>query len=355
MIIIRPIRKKDTEAFIKLALSANVGMTSLPKNPEILEKNVIEAERSFRKDIVQRQNEKYLFVLEDVATGKIGGVGAIDAIAGGGEPRYFFRLESDQSSSPLLPAPQQIPILRPIRHSAPASEVCSLYLLPEFRREGLGRLLSLSRFLFAAAHLNRFEAIVYAEMRAYVDKNQNCPFWEGIGRHFLDINYEELINIRSKGNFDVHQVLPKYPIYISLLPIEVQEAIGKIHPNTWPAFNMLSQEGFYPTNEVDIFDAGPRIEAEMKEIRTIKTSLQDVVVEITRNQIDSSRFIITNERLDFRSCYSTLQKVSKGVCISAEAADALKLKAGDIVRHVLPQAETAQHSGIGRHIEEHPS
>lgn len=352
MIIIRPIRKKDTESFIKLAFAANIGMISLPKNPEILEKKIADSEHAFGKDIGHRQNERYLFVLEDTTTGKIGGVCGIDSNAGEGEDRYFYRLETHQTTSPILTAHQQILLLRPIIYAGAASEICSLYLFPDFRREGLGRLLSLSRFLFAASHPDRFESIFYAEMRAYVDKNQSCPFWEGVGRHFLDIDYEELIKLRSTGNFDVRQVLPEYPIYVSLLPIEVQESIGKIHPNTWPAFNMLSQEGFYPTNEVDVFDAGPRIEAETKEIRTIKTCTQDLVLEITRNQIDSSRYIISNDRLDFRSCYSTLQRSSKGVCISDEAAEALKLKTGDPIRYVLPEAENSPHSSIGRHTQE---
>lgn len=342
MIIIRPININDKEAFITFAFTAGLGMTSMPKNQTLLEKKVADAEQAFSKKVLQAGNEEYLFVMQDLTTGEIGGTCGINAKTGTTQPKYFYRIQTEVKESSMHPARQQIPTMSAVCYRDAPSEICSLYLLPEFRREGLGRLLSLSRFLFAAAHPQRFDEIIYAEMRGFVDKNQNCPFWEGIGRHFLDIDFDELMRLRDLGSFDVSQVLPKHPIYISLLPTEVQEVIGKIHSNTWPAFNILTQEGFYLTDEIDVFDAGPRIEAETKEIRTIKTCSVDTVTEITRNPIESPKYLLSNNRLDFRACYSTILKVSKGVTISVEAAEALHLNIGDTVRYVLPSLEITQ-------------
>lgn len=340
MIVVRPICQRDKEEFINFSFNASIGMTSMPKDRGTLEKKLIDSERAFAKNVEQPGNENYLFVLEDLSAKNIGGTCGINAKTGIDQPKYFFSIENDQVYSPALSAMQNIPLMRAVFYREGPSEICSLYLLPEFRKEGLGRLLSLSRFLFVAAHPHRFDTIIYAEMRAFIDKNQNCPFWEGIGRHFLNLDYAALMHLRGLGNFDVSQVVPKYPIYISLLPKEVQEVIGKIHSNTWPAYHMLMDEGFYLTNDVDIFDAGPKIEAETQEIRTIKDSCIDTVAEIARYPIESARFIVSNERLDFRACYSTLHKGSKGIYLPIETAEALKIKVGDVVRYIIPSPET---------------
>lgn len=339
MIIVRPICQSDMEDFINFSFSAGIGMTSMPKDRDVLEKKLFDSEKAFAKNVAQPGNENYLFVLEDLSAKNIGGTCGINAKTGIDQPKYFFSIENDQVYSYVLSGMQNISLMRAVCYRDGPSEICSLYLLPEFRKEGLGRLLSLSRFLFVAAHPHRFDAIIYAEMRAFIDKNQDCPFWEGIGRHFLDLDYATLLHLRDLGDFDVSQVVPKYPIYIPLLPKEVQEVIGKIHSNTWPAYHMLLDEGFYLTNDVDIFDAGPKIEAKTKEIRTIKDSCIDTVAEIIRNPIESTRFIVSNERLDFRACYSTLHKGSKGIYLPIETAEALKVKPGDIVRYILPSRE----------------
>lgn len=342
MIVVRPIAKKDTEIFIELAFTANIGMTSLPKNREILEKKVSDSENAFAKNTMSPQNENYLFVLEDLATGMIGGTCGINSKTGIDQTKYFYRIETAPAESSRFPNQPPIPLMKVAKYTEAPSEICSLYLFPEFRREGLGRLLSLSRFLFIASFLNRFDQVVYAEMRGYVDKNQNCPFWEGIGRHFLNIEYVELIRLRDLGNFNIQQVLPTYPIYISLLPKEVQDVIGKVHSNTWPAFNMLTQEGFYQTNEIDVFDAGPKVEAKIKDIRSIKSSIQSTVSKIIYSPIKSPRYILSNDRLDFRSCYSFLQEDPSGIAIPADIAKALQLKVGDSVRYIIPPSITSE-------------
>lgn len=342
MIIVRPIKQSDAESFIQLAFTAGIGMTSMPKNREILLEKITASERAFSNDVTQPGAEEYLFVLEDLTTGEIGGTCGINAKTGCGQPKYFYQIEKEQQFSKVLSEPQQIMLMRPVCYRDAPSEICSLYLLPEYRKEGLGRLLSLSRFLFAACHLHRFDSTIYAEMRGFVDKAENCPFWDGVGRHFLDIDYDELMRLRDFGNFDPSEVLPEHPIYLSLLPTEVQDVIGKIHSNTWPAYNMLTQEGFYATNEIDVFDGGPKIEALLREVRAVKASHQDTIIEIHRSPIESSRYIISNNRLNFRSCFSSLSKGAKGISISADAAEALQLNVGDTIRYVTPSIEVSQ-------------
>ena len=48
--------------------------------------------------------------------------------------------------------------------------------------------------------------------------------------------------------------------------------IGKVHTKTKPALQLLEQEGFSCRGYVDIFDAGPTVEAQLQNIRTAQAS-----------------------------------------------------------------------------------
>src|SRR3546814_11892990 len=62
-----------------------------------------------------------------------------------------------------------------------ATEVGGLFLHPEKRRDGVGRLLARSRYLFIAMHRRRFGEEVMAELRGRLDEKGSSPFWEGLG------------------------------------------------------------------------------------------------------------------------------------------------------------------------------
>lgn len=343
MLVIRSISKKDAEAFIELAFEAGMGLTSLPKNREVLLQRIEDSERSFLKEIRLPDDENYLFVLEDTETKKLGGVCGITSQAGQSTPLYFYHIETTYQSGPLYTTPFKIPLMRMVRYYNAPTEICSLYLSPTFRHEGLGRLLSLSRFLFIACHRERFDKIIFAEMRGYHNKSLISPFWEGIGKNFIDLEFKTLMHLRDEGSLDISQVLPTNPIYISLLPKNIQDSIGKIHPNTLPALNMLIQEGFYHTDEIDVFDGGPKIEAETDQIRTIKESILAKIKGISEVCDKGPHYIICNNCLDFRACLGFLQIDSLNeVFISSEVAQALKLQIGDLIRYAAPKGGESQ-------------
>jgi len=64
----------------------------------------------------------------------------------------------------------------------------------------------------------------------------------------------------------ISDLMPKYPIYVPLLPEPAREVIGQVHKATLPAYNMLKLEGFQDSGYVDIFDAGPTVEAPLNQI-----------------------------------------------------------------------------------------
>ena len=102
MFIIRPIVENDLDGLMELLEKSGHGLTSLPKDPEVLKKRIRMSERSFahREDVPK--GEDYLFVMEELFTGKIVGVCAIISKIGGFEPYYFYRLEKTHHESKMI-------------------------------------------------------------------------------------------------------------------------------------------------------------------------------------------------------------------------------------------------------------
>lgn len=339
MMIIRPIRSEDTETFVKIAFDAGIGLTSLPKNREKLVERIHKSEASFRKNVMHPADEFYLFVLEDLQTGKIGGTCGITAQTARQSPLFFYRVERKEKHEDAAHAIRKIPTMRAVQYRNYWSEICSLYLCDDFRHHGIGRLLSLSRFLFIANDPKRFTKMLFAEMRGHI-ADHGCVFWEGIGKHFVEAEFETLMQMRDDGQIDLTQALPAHPIYLELLPKEVQDSIGTVHENTMPALKMLLQEGFQLSHEIDVCDGGPKVEVEVCEIRSIKKSSVKPVAEIVKQPISSPQHILAKQSTDFRACLGTIDaNKNGGVVITAECAAALQLKVGDTIRYVIATEE----------------
>lgn len=331
MYVIRPIQLSDLDAFEEMANTSKLGIINLPKNRDALHKKILDSEHSFSSDISQPSMENYIFVLEDVATGKLGGTCGICSRMGVTNPNYYFHIDS----IPIQGTQNSLQILVPVCYPIGPSEICALYLKPEYRKDGLGKLLSLSRFLFIASHRKRFEDYTVAEMRGYFEQDKVVPFWEAIGRKFLDVSYEEFCELEIDNRSFIPTLMPRWPIYTFLLPKDAQDSLGKTHEHTVPALKMLYKEGFTFTNEVDPFDGGPKIGCNTDAIRSVMESKTSVVASIEKCNDTDSKFLISNTTIDFRACYGTITEIeSQSVSISTDVAKALHIRIGDSVRYV---------------------
>ena len=294
MFVVRPVRMDDWHRLVEIATSASFGLTSLPKDPDLLRKRILESLNSFAKTADKPRGEIYLFVLEDTSTGSVVGTSCIVSKVGGFEPFYTYRVEKRIHESEALHIRKEIQTLNLVAEHSGPSEIGGLFLVPEHRKHGNGRLLSLFRFLFMAEHHVRFEPVVIAEMRGVVDQQGHSPFWEGLGRKFFEIDYSkaDLLSVMDKSF--IADLMPSCPIYVLLLPETAQEVIGKVHPNTEPTLKMLQDEGFMISDMVDIFEAGPLVHCRLDEVRIVRESKSAYIYEITDKKIESPRFIIAS-------------------------------------------------------------
>lgn len=341
MFVIKPITAENARIIERFMSNDLLGITSLPRNKHFLHQKLLTSLSSFSKEIAFPHDEQYYFVLENIRTGEVGGICGIESKTGLDLPTYSFRIEKIPAPDIDLPVPRKQLVLHFHAQANGPTEIGSLYILPSFRKEGLGRLLSLSRFLFMASFPQRFDTKVVAEMRGFVDDSKKCPFWEGLGRHFLDLEFEDLMNLVDDIKGSIPMIVPQHPVYASLLSIDAQDAIGKVHLDTQPALNMLIQEGFTLTNEVDLFDGGPKIEVPTSAIRIFKQSRVATIQELSDTPLESERFMISNNRLSHCTCYGTLTLVDANTAIlPAEVAHALNVGRGDQIRYAQASPET---------------
>lgn len=327
--IIRPIRKSDLNEFEKLAHTSSLGITNLPKNRLLLEKKIDDSIRSFSKEIEKPINETYIFVLEDKESKKIIGTSGILSKTAIDYPKFFFQIKSKA----LTYEPNEIFYLKKISYKNTPSEIAGLYLHPDERKAGMGKLLSLSRFLFIAAFKYRFEKSFFSEIRGVINSDGTSPFWDGLGRHFFNVTYQELMKLAETDFYTIQQALPNNPIYLPLLKNEVQHVIGKAHEKSHGALKMLQDIGFTFCNEIDLFDGGPRISVKTSKIKPIHSSLVVKVKGTINHEFNHERFLVSNEKLDFRASISPVHFLNKQeVQIPKNLLEDLNIQIGDKIR-----------------------
>ncbi len=335
MFIIRPIVQKDLEGLMKLLEKSGYGLTTLPQDPEVLKRRIRGSERSFLHREEGPGGEDYLFVMEELFTGRIVGVSAIISKIGGFQPYYFYKLEHSHHESKIVNVKNDVTSLHfHAVHNGPA-EICSLFLHPEFRNSQNGRFLSLSRFLFIAENRKFFEDQIIAEMRGMVNEKGHSPFWDAVGEKFFKIDFTTADNMYMKNKRFIEELLPKHPIMANILPEDAQKVIGKVNPETEPAKRILEQEGFKFSGLVGIFEPGPVLIAEVNEIRAIRESTIGEIKEIADKTMKTEEFIISRTEGPFRCALGSVMKLKTGgYKISGVTAAALKLRLGDKIRFV---------------------
>lgn len=282
MVIVREVALEDLDALWDLIGQANTGMTSLKIDKEQLADRVERSHFAFRRLTERAEGAPYVFVMQDLETGRLIGTSCIFSKTGGFEPFYAYRIVHETTYSELLKQTQEIQALHLVKtHNGP-TEIGSLFLLPEYRGQGCGKLLSMSRFAYMARHPKRFASQTIAEMRGYLGPDGQSPFWDAIGAHFFKIDFPRADSLSMIDKQFIEDLMPKYPIYLELLPQDAVAAIGRVHEQTKPALAMLEAQGFQRTDQVDIFDGGPVIQCETSKVEAIRSTRTMVVSDQSR-------------------------------------------------------------------------
>lgn len=340
MFIVRPIQESDFEALFNIAKESGHGFTSLPVNETLLRNKITKAESSFSTKDKTASYGSYLMVLENLTTGDVVGTCGIEAEVGREDAFYHYRLGTEVYYSEQIKVRNEMKTLTLCHDYTGAAELCTLFLRNNFRIENNGKLLSRSRFLLLAEHAEYFGETVIAEMRGVSDEHGHSPFYAWLQEHFLGIDFVQADYLSGVGKKAfMGEMMPRHPIYVSFLPKQAQQVIGKVHDKTRPALNLLKAEGFRSRGYVDIFDGGPTLECYLQDIRSVKESRRLTVriedSDFASTAVGKANYIIANTVLqNFRalSCELFIEEQGSDVVISSKVAKALLVKQGDFVR-----------------------
>ena len=148
-----------------------------------------------------------------------------------------------------------------------------LFVHPDFRHSGVAALVARSRYLFIAAHRERFSDRIVADIRGR-NVDGHSPFWDAIGRPFFGTEFDEADRYNAiHGNQFIADLMPRYPVYVAMLPEAAAAVIGQAHDASLPAQRMLEAEGFLWEGYVDIFDGGPTLTVRAVDLRTVRDSV----------------------------------------------------------------------------------
>lgn len=334
--LIRPVTMSDHTAMMTLAEKAGYGMTSLPQDAGVLEAKIQYSERSFANDPIRENEHRFLLVLEN-DEGEIVGSTGIKAHVGLSSPFYSYKLSTIVQASRKPEVYSRNHVLHMVNDYTGVSEIGSLFLRKSFRKDGWGKCLSRCRFLMVAEFEDIFADTVIAEMRGVHDENGHSPFYANLAKHFFKMPFREAdyINATEGGQF-IADLMPRYPIYQKLLAPEAQAVIGEVNDASRPALMLLEREGFHFAGYLDIFDAGPTVEAESKRIRTVRKSRNVEVQEISTAPLDQTKFILMNTDLaNLRITQAHARETAEGGIILFEKdAAALGVHEGNHIRVV---------------------
>ncbi len=329
---LRAARISDLEHLYEMAKLTGGGFTNLPPDRKALGGKLERACEALTNTEDALADEQFVLVLENMETGAVRGTCQLMTMVGQQWPFYSYRLNTQTQYSQQLDRTVRAEMLSLVTDLEGSSEVGGLFLHPNERAGGHGLLLARSRYLFIAMHRARFADRILAELRGIIDERGGSPFWDGVAGRFFGMSFQEADYFNAiNGNQFIADLMPKHPVYKSMLSEDARSVIGVPHPTGRAAMRMLENEGFRYEGYVDIFDGGPSMVARTDDVTSVKNAAKGKLTNASLSE--GERAIIATGRLDtFRACYGArVVDADGGTQIDAVTADTLEVSTGDTV------------------------
>ncbi|WP_407278124.1 arginine N-succinyltransferase [Aromatoleum evansii] len=328
--IVRVARADDAAAFHALVIEADGALERHAESPEASRATLERVERSLAGKASDAERG-YMLLLEDCASGEVAGCVQLVCSIGLDQPFYDYRLGKIVHSSSRLQSWRCHDVLYLCNDLTGCSELHSLYVRRDARGMGGAALLTKAAQLFIAGRLAEFAPRTIIEMHGVRGPDDTSPFWEAVGRHFFKVDQRGAERLVAQGRKAfIAELMPKHPVYLSLLPESAQATVGGIHPVVAGLVPLLEQDGFHFENHVDIFDAGMVLEAHTR----------------TLNGVASSRILAAEEGDPGAAAHAWWLAAGNGgdfrMCLGSGVADADRL---------LLSPDTLHRLGVGAHAD----
>jgi arginine N-succinyltransferase len=284
MILLREVQERDLPALEQFAQIP--GFINLPNDRDLLLQMIRRSQASFNDTIENKSEAKYVFAAEDLDTGQVIGTSMIAAQHGTPEsPHFYFEIGTEEKFSHTINTGFIHGTLKLKFDSNGPSEIGGLVLSPDYRNSEakLGRQISFVRFLFLGLNRQRFRKKILAELLPPLNKKGQSPLWEAVGRRFTNMDYWEADQLCQKNKEFIFSLFPSGKVYTTFLSAEARNAVGKVGKQTEPVYHMLTKLGFKYKNQVDPFDGGPHLWANVDDLLPIKRMKQGLLQNRTQD------------------------------------------------------------------------
>jgi arginine N-succinyltransferase len=338
MIIIRSVSKNDTSALEKLskiASESHPGFLNVPQDADAWADKISYSEKSFSGKLEKGAVRKFIFVAEDTKTNQVLGVSMLTSQHGTKEsPHFYFQVGHEQKFSQTINTGFiHGTLVLHIDHDGP-TEIGGLLVDPEARNhpEKVGRQVSFARFLYVAMNRGVFKDKILAELLPPLTKKGKSPLWEAVGRRFTNMDYWEADYLSAKNKEFILSLFPSGVIYVTFLPAEARNAVGKVSKHTEPVMHMLKKIGFQYQHQVDPFDGGPHLVARTDDITPIRN--HRVLIyggSLLSGAQTTEGLLCSAEQSDFKAAAVSADIVEGKLYCSEDRANALGIRVGDSV------------------------
>lgn len=268
--IVRSVKHEDVSQLVDLAKQFT--LLNLPGEKKAIADKVDRSLQSFAGNLSKTESE-YLFVVEDTEEKLVVGSSLIMAKHGNDDiPHNYFKILKKNHYSDDLGIGFIHQVLRFQLDTDGPTEIGGLLVDKIYRRrpEKLGKQISLSRFLYMALNLDRFEERVLCELTPPLTDEGRSEFWEALGRRFTGLPYQEADMLSQTRKEFISSLFPEEDMYMCLLDAKARAVIGRVGEHTKPAQHLLESIGFEYLEEVDPFDGGPHFGCNIHDIAPIK-------------------------------------------------------------------------------------
>lgn len=302
--VVRPVQLDDVSQMVDLAKQFN--LLNLPGDKKSIQAKIEKSVSSFAGENKKEKSE-YIFVVEDIEEDLVVGSSLIMAKHGTeATPHNYFKVLKRNHYSEDLGIGFIHQVLRFAMNIDGPTEIGGLLVDKIYRRrpEKLGKLASLSRFVFMGLHPDKFEKKVLCELTPPLGEDGKSDFWESLGRRFTGLPYQEADLLSQSHKEFISSLFPEEDVYLCTLDTKARSVLGRVGNETKPAQHLLESIGFTYQDEVDPFDGGPHYGCDTQKIAPIAQGRKLKIAQFKDPQFKDNGLIGFGEQ-DFRCIASS--------------------------------------------------
>ena len=321
--IFKPVAAADAPALLSLVQQSSGGLSSLQPRLAFLEDYIASSEASFAGEKDIEAPHKYLLGMFEARSDRLIGCAAVKTQIGKDTPFINFDIKGDGLEQKLKASSR----------FRGATEVGSLFLHPDYRKDGLGRYLAKVRYLLIASEPWRFGESVIAELRGICGV-EGSPLYDYLFEYKLEKSFLQADAEYYDRNPDaLGDIVPLGEISTADFPLSVKASLGQPHPSGLGAMRLLQSEGFIFSGTVDLFDGGPIMTVHRDTIRTIMNSQTAGISASPSGAGGDVTLIAKGKVADFRAVLSLAKLSANGLLVLPEAMRVLDAEPNKAVRY----------------------